>query len=297
MKIFLSTICIILLALFAYQVMSYPLANEAESGSKNKVNNDLVKSIEYKLPQLTVLKKIDQYSEIVERPLFDKSRKGRVTRSASKKISSTNELTHLILIGTARSSDVQVGIVADTKAKQIERLKVGEKYQDWDIAEVAKDYVLFQNAELEHKLFVPPIEGSQSSKQAKLISSLNKSKVDRAIAAIESYKDDRQDETEAIEKPKRKLAGRIWSSKKYSEQDHADEAEESAKQPKPKPRSPIKIPEEEEKDAEYYEGKTQDEPAEVVEKEISVEDFYDDEDITEDELKALEALGAKIFDD
>ena len=68
-------------------------------------------------------------------------------------------------------------------------------------------------------------------------------------------------------------------------------------------RSPIKIPVEEENSAAYYEGIEDGDNAaestnrETVKREITAEDFYDDEDITEDELKALEGLGAKIFDD
>ncbi len=297
MKTFLSAICIILLALFAYQVMSYPLANDEQINAQENLDDDLEKSIDYKLPQLTVLKKIDQYSEIVARPLFDKSRKGYVT-TRTKKIASSNELSHLVLVGTARSSDVQIGIIADTKAKQMERLKVGENYQGWKISEVEKDYILFQNNDLEHKLFLTPIERSKTNKHAKLISNLNKSKIDRATTAIRSYQELADSDAGVQETQKRGIKERSWGyNKKYDQK--RDTSSKAASKNKPVTRSPIKIPDEDDdKDAAYYEGEGDvSEKTEVAKKELSLEDFYEDEDISEDELKALEALGAKIFDD
>ncbi len=297
MKTILSAICIILLALFAYQVMSYPLANDEQINAQDNIGDELAKSIDYELPQLTVLKQIDQYSEIIERPLFDKSRKGYITKR-SKKVASSNELSHLVLVGTARSSDVQIGIIADTKAKQMERLKVGENYQDWKISEVAKDYILFQNNDLEHKLFLTPIEKSRTNKHAKLISNLNKSKIDRATSAIRSYQELADSDAVVQESNKRGIKERSWGyNKKYDQKRNT--SSKAASKSKPVTRSPIKIPDEEgDKDAAYYEGEGDASgETEVAQKELSLEDFYEDEDISEDELKALEALGAKIFDD
>ena len=305
MKLILSTICVVLLVLFAYQVMSYPM-NIDDDNLNKALDSKFAESIDYELPKLAVLKDIQQYSEIVLRPLFDKDRTGSVQTRSVDRVTSVNELSHLILVGTARSPEVQIGIIADTKAKQMERLRVGEIYQDWKIAEVAPDYVLFQNAELEHKLFVTPIEGSRKDKQAKLISKLNKSKIDRAAAAINSYQKLADGETVVDTNQDRSISGRSWGyNKKHkpankASKDNKDDKEKAYK--KSVTRSPIKIPTEEEKDSKYYEGYDDEndldrEERDVAEKEISAEDFYDDEDITEDELKALEALGAKIFDD
>ncbi len=304
MKLLLSTICVLLLALFAYQVMSYP-KNIDSGNANNTLDDNLTQSIDYELPKLTVLKDIKQYSEIVARPLFDKDRKGTVQTHSVNKVTSVNELSHLILVGTARSSDVKIGIIADTKAKQMERLKVGENYKDWKIAEVAPDYVLFQNAELEHKLFVTPIKGSRKDKQAKLIGQLNKSKIDRAAAAINSYQELADGEAVVNAKQDRSVSGRSWGyNKKHADVNKTPNKQENNTKTDSKPisRSPIKIPVAQEKDSEYYEGHDEAEDLEqdaldIAEREISAEDFYDDEDISEDELKALEALGAKIFDD
>jgi len=152
MKLLLSTICIALLALFAYQVMSYPL--ESQVTQKSDISGDLAKSIDYKLPQLAVLNGIGEYSEIVQRPLFAKDRAAAEKIKAVNQVTTVDELSHLILVGTASSSDVKIAIVADTKAKQMERMRVGEAYKNWNIAEVSPDHVLFQNEELEYKLFV-----------------------------------------------------------------------------------------------------------------------------------------------
>lgn len=307
MKYFLSIICFALLALFAYQVMSYPL--DAEDSANEILDNELVRSIDFDLPQLAVLNGIDEYAEIIQRPLFVKDRAAAVSVRAINKVTTVDELSHLVLVGTASSSDVQIAIIADTKAKQMERLKTGESYKEWDIAEVSSDHVLFQNAELEYKLFVTPIKGSQKDKQAKLISQLNKSKIEKATAAIKSYKgwkgasknSTRQstNNTERFnnEVPERKLAGKGWNYEKNSSQSN------DASTNKPVKRSPIKIPIEEDKDAAYYEAEDDldsdldsNNRANTV-REISAEDFYDDEDITDEELKALEGLGARIFDD
>jgi len=313
MKIILSTLCIALLALFAYQVMSYSL--DVEDSRNQSLDNELAKSIDYHLPQLAVLNGVDEYSEIVQRPLFVKDRAAAVSSRAVNKVTTVDELAHLILVGTASSSDVQIAIVADTKAKQMERLKVGASYKEWNIAEVSSDHVVFQNAKLEYKLFVTPIKGSQKDKQAKLISQLNKSKNEKASAANKSYKgwkgasknnarkDSLGKESLKTQEPKKKIAGKNWSyDKKYNQSQNKDQdAAKPAK--KPVKRSPIKIPGEEEKDAAYYEAEDDDENSstasnrESAKREITTEDFYGDEDITEDELKALEGLGAIIFDD
>jgi hypothetical protein len=303
-KIIFSTLCIILLALFAYQVMSYPLADENNS----KLSKDLARSIDYELPRLAVLNGINEYSEIIKRPLFVKDRAAAVSVRAVSKVTTVDELSHLVLVGTASSSDVQIAIIADTKAKQMERLKTGETYQQWNISEVASDHVVFQNAELEYKLFVTPIKGSQKDKQAKLLSQLknsniSQSKIDKATAAIKSYKgwkgaskgSSRQifKSTDNLnyEAPKKKVSGKTWNYGKKSNQNNTGK------------RSPIKIPGEEERDAAYYEAEDDDDDSFSSNnqgnsaREITAEDYYDDEDITEDELRALEGLGGKIFDD
>lgn len=305
MKIILSTLCFALLALFAYQVMSYPL--DADDRHNKKLDNKLAKSIDYDLPQLAVLNGINEYSEIVQRPLFAKDRAAAVSVRAVNKVTTVDELAHLILVGTASSSDVQIAIIADTKAKQMERLKTGESYKEWDITEVSSDHVVFQNAELEYKLFVTPIKGSQKEKQAKLISLLNKSKIEKATTAIRSNQKLADSADKIQDKPKRSVTERSWGyNKKYKQTNNpsSDTKNSQAKsQIKPVKRSPIKIPGEEERDAAYYEseddgGNTSgsNNRADTA-SEISAEDFYDDEDITEDELKALEGLGASIFDD
>ena len=307
MKVLLITICIALLALFAYQVMSFPLgSNELQIPHADK---DIAESIDYELPRFGLLSSIEQYSEITQRPLFVKGRFPASGTKALSKVTTVNELSHLILVGTARSTDVQIGIIADTKAKQMERLKVGENYKDWKIAEVSPDYVKFQNAEVEYKLFVTPIEGSRKAKHAKLISQLNKSKIDRAASAIRSYQRSADgDSVPEIDRPKQKVAGKIWNYNINTDQqkNHNKELDKSDVKLENKPvrKSPIKIPVEDEKNSSYYEGLGDDDLSddslddwENITREISAEDFYDDEEITEDELQALEALGAKIFDD
>lgn len=312
MKIILSTICIALLALFAYQVMSYPL--DIENSRSPSLDKELAKSIDYNLPQLAVLSGIKEYSEIVQRPLFVKDRAAAVSTKAINKVTTVDELAHLVLVGTASSSDVQIAIVADTKAKQMERLKVGEPYKEWSIAEISSDHVVFQNAELEYKLFVTPIKGSQKDKQAKLISQLNKSKNEKNNVAAKSYrgwkntnKTNSSNLNTASNKQKAAGAGNLWKYRNKSNQNNSSNSSDSKStgtKNKPTKRSPIKIPAEEEKDAAYYESEEGDDKSsstatdrESAKKELSAEDYYDDEDITEDELKALEGLGAKIFDD
>lgn len=280
---------------------------ELDGVANKSLNKELVKSIEYELPQLSVLNNIDKYSEIVKRPLFAKDRAAAATAQTVNKVNTVDELSHLILVGTARSTDVQIAIIADTKAKQMERLKAGESYKDWNIAEVSTDHITFQNDELEYKLFVTPIEGSTKAKQAKLISQLNKSKIDKAVDAIKSYQDssgaDKNNASDnGSKKTEQKIAGKIWNYDKKPEVNKSKDG--STVKQKPVSKSPIKIPGEEEKDAAYYEGiddsiesSSSASNRETTAREISAEDFYDDEDITEDELKALEGLGIKIFDD
>ncbi len=206
MKVLLITVCIASLALFAYQVMSF--SQDANESLIQHTDKDIAKSIDYELPRFGLLSDIEHYSEITQRPLFVK---GRVPASSSKtlsKVTTVDELSHLILIGTARSIDVQLGIIADTKAKQMERLKVGENYKDWEITEVSSDYVKFQNEELEYKLFITPIESTAGAKQAKLISQLNKSKINHPASVIGAYQKSADGDTEPeFDQPKHKAMG------------------------------------------------------------------------------------------
>ena len=312
MKIILSVICIALLALFAYQVMSFPL--DIEDAQQSNQGSDLAKSINYDLPQLAVLNDIDEYSEIVQRPLFVKDRTAAVSVRAINKVTTVDELSHLILVGTASSSDVQIAIVADTKAKKMERLKAGGSYQEWDIAEISSDHVIFQNEKLEYKLFVTPIKGSQKDKQAKLISQLNKSKKEKNNAAANSYKgwkkankNTSSNLNTASNDQKTAGTGNLWSYRNKSNKNNKSNnsaSENTGVKSKPAIRSPIKIPDEEVKDDAYYEALNDDDNSasassdrRTAKKQLSAEDYYDDDDITEEELKALEGLGAKIFDD
>ncbi len=311
MKIFLSAVCFALLALFAYQVMSYPL--DAEASHNNNQDEKLEKSIDYELPQLSVLNGINEYSEIVQRPLFIKDRAAAINVRAINKVTTVDELAHLVLVGTASSSDVEIAIIADTNAKQMERLKTGESYKEWNISKVSSDHVVFQNAELEYKLFVTPIKGSQKDKQAKLISQLNKSKIEKATAAIKSYQgwkgankntarsssSSNSPDSIKVTETKNSISNRSWGyNKKYKESNSGNKVSGGAK---PIKRSPIKIPGEEDREADYYEAEDGD--ANISEssnqadisRAITAEDYYDDEDISEDELKALEGLGASIF--
>ena len=112
MKLLLSTICIALLGLFAYQVMSFPLDSQ-----KLNLENDLSRNLNFDLPQLAVLNSLDEYSEMIQRPLFVKNRLPARGAQSFNEIVTANELEHLILIGIASSTDVQLGIVVNSKEK------------------------------------------------------------------------------------------------------------------------------------------------------------------------------------
>ena len=307
MKLLLSTICIALLALFAYQVMSYPF--NVEDSHITSVDKALTNSIDFDLPLLAVLNGIEEYSEIVQRPLFIKDRAAAVSARTVNEVTTIGELAHLILVGTASSSDVKIAIMADTKAKQMERLKVGESYKKWDVTEISSDYVIFQNAELEYKLFVSPIKGSQKDKQAKLLSQLNKSKIAKETEVSKSNKsskaagkynastDEFKGSGVGAEETKQKVTGKIWNYKKKPNQDNVEKNSKSTKRPVKK--SPIKIPVENEKDAAYYEGLDDEDNSFASDDRgdetsvISPEDYYEDEDLTEDELKELQDLDSR----
>lgn len=309
MRLLLSAICITLLALFAYQVMSYSF--NAEDSHIPSFDKDLANSIDYVLPQLSVLNGIEEYSEIVQRPLFIKDRAAAVSIRTVNEVTTIDELAHLILVGTASSSDVQIAIIEDTKAKKMERLKVGESYKKWNVAEVSSDHIIFQNAELEYKLFVSPIKGSQKDKQAKLLGQSNKSKKAKSATTSKSFEssetsgknfDKLKKSDLSTQETKPKVAGKIWNYKKKPSQDNVEKNTKPTKRSVRK--SPIKIPVEDEKDAAYYEGlddednfsASDDRENAESESELAFEEFYDDEILTKDELKKLKGLGIFIDD-
>lgn len=155
MRLLLSVVCISLLGLFAYQVMSFPLNSilvENRSSFENNKESDILNSV---IPELALLNDLSEYSEIIQRPLFAKDRKSANIKSTAKTIT-VNELENLVLIGTATSLDLRVGIIADTKTKETERVKVGQIYNNWKIVEIFSDHIVFKNKDLEYKLFLTP---------------------------------------------------------------------------------------------------------------------------------------------
>jgi len=159
-------------------------------------------------------------------------------------------------------------------------------------------------------LQITPIKGSQKDKRARFLSKYDKSKIERATEAINSYRDNNassgpEDENNSVaDKPKRE------SSKPWNYGTKAKSADSNDKDIKNKPakksakRSPIKIPGEEERDQAYYEGLGPDDDSLLdsdesgaISEGISAEQFYNDDEISAEELKLLEGLGARIFDD
>lgn len=263
-------------------------------------SDDPIQSLNFELPKLVVLQDLNEYSSIVQRPLFAQSRKATRPTQSSSQVATVNGLSHLILVGTARSTEVEIGIIADTKLKKIERLKVGEKYNEWDISNIEDDHIVFQNDELEYKLFTTPIENKKLSNQK-----YQKSKIERAKSEIISaYKDwERSAKPVTNTKKKTKLTGNT-NYRNYKSKNDTTKNEDNSSIEKPIRKSPIKIPvEEEEKDLDYYEAfDEEDESSSAASndskrsiRDITADDFYDDEEITEEELKALEELGAEIF--
>ncbi|MCZ6565089.1 MAG: hypothetical protein O6852_03005 [Gammaproteobacteria bacterium] len=323
MKILLGTICIALLGLFAYLVMSFPLSlDELQDVDHSAINGDLSKDLNFELPQLAILNSIDEYSEIIQRPLFVKNRVPARGAQAFGEVVTASELEHLILVGIATSADVSIGIVADSKEKQMERLKVDQVYKGWKVAEIAKDHIVFQNDNLEYKLFLTTYEQRNNKRRSELTGKTAAKPISTKKASYKGWARNATSKQGSLEKNNtyeggykdseveshKKVAGSIWNYQKNEAQAQEDVATDGPKVIKPPVRrSPIKIPGDDEgKDASYYEALDEEgaEGSAVASdwqsavSEITEEDFYgESEEITEDELKALEALGAIIFDE
>lgn len=297
MKLALSIICILLLGLFGYQVSSFPL--DSRSTQFDGSSENLIQPQNYELPKIVLLKDLNEYSSIIDRPLFTHNRKAAKPVSATTRTITNNDLSNLILVGTAISKEVEIGIIADTKLKKIERLKEGENYNEWEIASIEDDHIVFQNEDLEYKLFTTPIENKKIRRKA-----YQRHKIDQAKSKILSaYTNwERSAEPNLKSKKKTKLTGNLYYKKDKSSKESAND--DGTDQEKTVRTSPIKIPiEEEEKDPEYYEALDEEEDINTANssdnkpsvRDITADDFYEDEEITEEELKALEDLGAEIF--
>ncbi len=291
MKSILSTICVILLGLITYQVMSYPNDLEEADGIENDNKAHGPQDLRFDLPELGLLKDISQYSEIIKRPLFTKNRLP-AKKTHSLNAVKNNDIEGLILIGVVKSTDVQIGIVSDTKEEKIERLKIGHVYKGWKISEIAKDYIVFQDKDSEYKLFLTPIESVDNKRRGSVWSKEKKNTNDYKRP---TYKGWGRPETQESIVNKKKNTGSIY---KYKKTENVKNSTSS---------SVRKLPinnDVEEKSADYYEALDDDsDDLEYIDnedysEELTADDFYaDDEDISEEELKVLKALGVEIFDD
>ena len=143
---------------------------------------------------------------------------------------------------------------------------------------------------MEYKLFITPFEKNNDRRQTSSTThaSLGPSEIKSTYKAWARDTRSKQNKTNK----RKKVAGSIYKYKKKSDQDEVEK--------KPVRKSPIRIPNDEAKDVYYNKAldeETVDNARGSSTQEVSADDFYaDNEEITEDELKVLETLGAKIFD-
>ena len=75
--------------------MSFPLSlDELQDVDHSAINGDLSKDLNFELPQLAILNSIDEYSEIIQRPLFVKNRVPAHGAQAFGEVVTASELEH-----------------------------------------------------------------------------------------------------------------------------------------------------------------------------------------------------------
>ena len=159
MKYFLILICMLLLGVMYYQYQYYP-----QLDFEGNANHEELTPGDEPSDELSRLKPISAYADIIKRPLFSLDRKPPQIESKSVVATfNTQELDDLILFGVVVSKDTTYAIVGNSKDGETEQLKEGRLYRGWRVEKISSESVRFEGKDAQYELFLTPNENTKKS--------------------------------------------------------------------------------------------------------------------------------------
>lgn len=103
---------------------------------------------------------LEAYDEIVERPLFSKTRRPPApepvkTKTAKPPKPKPEPLPDWKLVGTAITTETQAALVWDGRNRRFVRLEPGMKQGGWEIAAVEPELIVMSKGKVRHELKLP----------------------------------------------------------------------------------------------------------------------------------------------
>jgi type II secretory pathway component PulC len=148
-NVLLFLLWLLILAVIAVQWMNPPRLDS--STGQQKTNNDSADvEIAIKPVSSFSIAPLDEYQEIVERPLFYETRRPpspEVPEVAVQEEPQEEQPLALTLIGVMVTSDAKVALVQNDDTNKVERLKLGDEIGGWEVQFIDSDNVVINKSD------------------------------------------------------------------------------------------------------------------------------------------------------
>ena len=151
LTILFFVINIVLLYFIYLQINNIEKSNRVNNNGTNVIeNNDSLKTSNMKIN----VPKIENYSEISNRPLFSKNRKPTKENDIDKKqITNENQdryrqkpLNNHYLIGVVLTEGDQFAYILDANQKKVKKLRINDKYNGWTVSDIDDKSLVLQSS-------------------------------------------------------------------------------------------------------------------------------------------------------
>ena len=145
--IVLCAILIVVISFQVYQGLSVVYADERVVSTKSDPTSS-------PLPSATIsFSPLQQYAEIVERPLFDVSRRLPPPETKSTSVAAT-KLRQLRLTGVVITPEKNLAILRDKNPREMIRLEQGMTVGGWSLEEIRANGITFRMGAATHELLL-----------------------------------------------------------------------------------------------------------------------------------------------
>lgn len=135
---YLITLILMLAIILGYQKLGEAIAAESASGAGS------MEFWDYRM-ELAGLARLDEYGAIAELPLFDESRRPPVVKVQTVvKQQPVKQKLQIQALGIAVADESILAIVKDLRTGKIQRMRLFEKIDGWELQRVDEDSFVFE---------------------------------------------------------------------------------------------------------------------------------------------------------
>ena len=147
-------LCVFLLLILLFEFKFFGLSNDQIEGTT--INKGEIQNQPIKLPQIVLSKKpIDSYSEMIERPLFLKSREPVTAVVEEGPVEVVGAIEDLVLVGIYSAKDKLVALLSQPKAdKKFIKKSEGDDVSGFLLKEIQADRIILERGGREQSLML-----------------------------------------------------------------------------------------------------------------------------------------------